>query len=181
MSQGESDEDDENDHLVCLATRSTCLALSYLLLTCSNVESDGDLQKLAYKPAVCGLYTPWDDRHLQWLLGFLEEPTSSARLLRHRFPSKVGGRPVRIQKFYSSAMPSPLRRLQLFQRTASIYRTPSLYGFLKTSSSAISAFSLPILIPPCTSICLWNPYPEGGIFAVSQSWEPCLHLGCVNG
>ena len=31
---------------------------------------------------------------LQVLLGFLEEPVSPAHLLRHRFPSKVGGRPV---------------------------------------------------------------------------------------
>jgi len=30
----------------------------------------------------------------QWLLGFLEEPRTSSSLLRHRFPSKVGGRPA---------------------------------------------------------------------------------------
>lgn len=29
-----------------------------------------------------------------WLLGFLEEPKDSCSLLRHRFPSKVGGRPA---------------------------------------------------------------------------------------
>jgi hypothetical protein len=29
-----------------------------------------------------------------WLLGYLEEPASATSLLRHRFPSKVGGRPA---------------------------------------------------------------------------------------
>ncbi|KAK9837820.1 hypothetical protein WJX74_005778 [Apatococcus lobatus] len=32
--------------------------------------------------------------HLEVLLGFLEEPLSPAHLFRHRFPSKVGGRPA---------------------------------------------------------------------------------------
>ena len=32
--------------------------------------------------------------YLQWLLGFLEEPDDVKSLLRHTFPSKVGGRPV---------------------------------------------------------------------------------------
>ncbi|KAK9819849.1 hypothetical protein WJX72_003204 [[Myrmecia] bisecta] len=31
---------------------------------------------------------------LQWLLGFVEPPAKPAALLRHRFPSKVGGRPA---------------------------------------------------------------------------------------
>lgn len=31
---------------------------------------------------------------LEWLLGFVEPPERGADLLRHRFPSKVGGRPA---------------------------------------------------------------------------------------
>lgn len=30
----------------------------------------------------------------EWLLGFVEPPRRRADLLRHRFPSKVGGRPA---------------------------------------------------------------------------------------
>jgi hypothetical protein len=33
----------------------------------------------------------------QWLLGFIDEADPAA-LLRHRFPSKVGGRPVRYMR-----------------------------------------------------------------------------------
>lgn len=33
----------------------------------------------------------------QWLLGFVDEADPAA-LLRHRFPSKVGGRPVRYMR-----------------------------------------------------------------------------------
>ena len=31
---------------------------------------------------------------LGWLLGFFEPPRNATDLLRHRFPSKVGGRPA---------------------------------------------------------------------------------------
>lgn len=33
-------------------------------------------------------------RDLVWLLGFVEPPLCPTDLLRHRFPSKVGGRPA---------------------------------------------------------------------------------------
>eukprot|EP00955_Chlamydomonas_euryale_P097344 365069-Chlamydomonas_euryale.AAC.19 len=47
-------------------------------------------------------HTSTDANHLhaslrfgtQWMLGFVEEPEAPTSLLRHRFPSKVGGRPV---------------------------------------------------------------------------------------
>jgi pre-rRNA-processing protein TSR4 len=31
---------------------------------------------------------------LEWLLGFVDPPRHASDLLRHRFPSKVGGRPA---------------------------------------------------------------------------------------
>ena len=31
---------------------------------------------------------------MQWMLGFVDAAESPSDLLRHRFPSKVGGRPV---------------------------------------------------------------------------------------
>ncbi len=38
----------------------------------------------------------------QWMLGFVDQAESPTALLRHRFPSKVGGRPVRGQRAHSS-------------------------------------------------------------------------------
>lgn len=35
-----------------------------------------------------------DVPELEWLLGFVEQPRKRTDLLRHRFPSKVGGRPA---------------------------------------------------------------------------------------
>lgn len=35
-----------------------------------------------------------DEEELDWILGFVEPPSSPESLLRHRFPSKVGGRPA---------------------------------------------------------------------------------------
>ncbi len=37
-------------------------------------------------------------RLVQWMLGFVDDAESPATLLRHRFPSKVGGRPVSAAK-----------------------------------------------------------------------------------
>ena len=34
------------------------------------------------------------EAELDWLLGFVDPPASPSDLLRHRFPSKVGGRPA---------------------------------------------------------------------------------------
>lgn len=40
----------------------------------------------------------------EWLLGFVEPAASTADLLRHRFPSKVGGRPAWMDPRY---IPTP--------------------------------------------------------------------------
>jgi pre-rRNA-processing protein TSR4 len=36
----------------------------------------------------------------EWLLGFVEPPRKRTDLLRHRFPSKVGGRPAWLDPLY---------------------------------------------------------------------------------
>lgn len=40
----------------------------------------------------------------EWLLGFVEPPERPADLLRHRFPSKVGGRPAWLDPLH---LPTP--------------------------------------------------------------------------
>ena len=44
-----------------------------------NYGSDSDLES---------------EEQVEWLLGFVEPPRKRTDLLRHRFPSKVGGRPA---------------------------------------------------------------------------------------
>ena len=57
-------------------------------------------QGIAFKALSCSLLlVPGfaqmpDTPMLQWLLGFIELPENEHCLLRHKFPSKVGGRPV---------------------------------------------------------------------------------------
>ena len=45
-----------------------------------------------------------DEAALDWLLGFVEPPRRRSDLLRHRFPSKVGGRPAWL---HPVALPTP--------------------------------------------------------------------------
>jgi hypothetical protein len=41
--------------------------------------------------------------HLQYMLGYVDEPEKPTDMLRHRFPSKVGGPPVGVAQFALSA------------------------------------------------------------------------------
>ena len=48
----------------------------------------------AHDPHAAGSDSEGEEDECEWLLGFVEPPRKRADLLRHRFPSKVGGRPA---------------------------------------------------------------------------------------
>lgn len=58
---------------------------------CSVQRVSSDTGARACMPNVCFALHAYP---MQLLLGFVEEPEAPHALLRHRFPSKVGGRPV---------------------------------------------------------------------------------------
>lgn len=77
---------------------------------------------------------------MQWMLGFVEEPERSTDLLRHRFPSKVGGRPVSVtaRTKYRTLLLSHVTYDQL-SVTSTLLSTPSAYlhaGMAQPSTAA---------------------------------------------
>lgn len=110
--------------------------------------------------------------HLQWLLGFVEEAEPAA-LLRHRFPSKAGGRPVRAS-FLGFDLSSSVRMSRL-------QATPTVLPLMACHTAA-QAWLNPVHLPTAEQLtCNITSKPLDFLLQASSAddeplaWTQCMH------
>ncbi len=79
---------------------------------------------------------------VSWNLGFVEEPESPQLLLRHRFPSKVGGRPVGPR-----VSPHPIRTQHVPGSSSSMQQLARLASM--HAARLVCAFQVCEMVPAC--------------------------------
>lgn len=117
----------------------SCLPAGVASLTMSPESEDDEsiANEVSNTSWTLGLQYSDDDQSLrivQWNLGFVRQPVDACSLLRHQFPSKVGGRPVRP------------RKIAVLSRRSSSYRCS--FAFAGMAGSVAPANSSPVDLWP---------------------------------